>query len=199
MTSYSAGMEVARIQKELREIFKDKGSGVAVDVISEDNFHRLQGRITGPKDSCYEGGTFLVDIELSSQYPYVPPKMKFITKVWHPNVSSQTGAICLDILKDQWSPALGIKTALLSLQLLFQCPEPDDPQDAVVAKQFISNRPEFERQARQWTKLYANSTVEDQKVRDIMEMGFTREQAQQALKLCAMDKQAAIEYILTSR
>jgi len=48
--------------------------------------------------------------------------------VWHPNISSQTGAICLDILKDQWSPALTIKTALLSLQALLSAPEPSDPQ-----------------------------------------------------------------------
>jgi ubiquitin-conjugating enzyme (huntingtin interacting protein 2) len=61
--------------------------------------------------------------------------MQFITKVWHPNVSSQNGAICLDILKDQWSPALTLKTALLSLQALLSMPAPDDPQDAVVAQQ----------------------------------------------------------------
>ena len=49
-------------------------------------------------------------------------------QVWHPNVSSANGAICLDILKDQWSPALTLKTALLSLQALLSSPEPADPQ-----------------------------------------------------------------------
>ena len=53
----------------------------------------------------------------------------------HPNISSQSGAICLDILKDQWSPALTLKTALVSIQALLSAPEPDDPQDAVVAQQ----------------------------------------------------------------
>jgi ubiquitin-conjugating enzyme (huntingtin interacting protein 2) len=71
----------------------------------------------------------------TAAYPFEPPKMQFTTKVWHPNVSSQNGAICLDILKDQWSPALTLKTALLSLQALLSMPAPDDPQDAVVAQQ----------------------------------------------------------------
>lgn len=62
------------------------------------------------------------------QYPFVPPKMRFRSKVWHPNISSANGAICLDILKDQWSPALTLKTALLSLQALLSSPQPDDPQ-----------------------------------------------------------------------
>ncbi|OIT35299.1 ubiquitin-conjugating enzyme e2 27 [Nicotiana attenuata] len=63
--------------------------------------------------------------------------MKFATQVWHPNISSQSGAICLDILKDQWSPALALKTALLSVQALLSTPQPDDPQDAVVAQQYL--------------------------------------------------------------
>jgi ubiquitin-conjugating enzyme (huntingtin interacting protein 2) len=77
---------------------------------------------------------FNIDVTIPKQYPFEPPKMKFTTKIWHPNISSQTGAICLDILKDQWSPALTIKTALLSLQALMCSPEPSDPQDAEVAK-----------------------------------------------------------------
>lgn len=67
-------------------------------------------------------------VRAEDQYPFVPPKMRFRSKVWHPNVSSANGAICLDILKDQWSPALTLKTALLSLQALLSSPQPDDPQ-----------------------------------------------------------------------
>merc|ERR1712117_583413 len=103
------------------------------------------------KDTCYEGGTFIVDIEIPLDYPYKPPKMKFDTKIWHPNVSSQTGAICLDILKDEWSPALSIRTSLLSIQALMCSPEPDNPQDAVVAKMFKENIKKFNETAREWT------------------------------------------------
>ena len=68
-----------------------------------------------------------MDIIIPPDYPFKPPKMKFDTKVWHPNISSQTGAICLDILKNEWTPALTIRTALISLQALLCAPEPDDP------------------------------------------------------------------------
>jgi len=68
-----------------------------------------------------------VDIQIPADYPFKPPKMKFDTKIWHPNISSQTGAICLDILKNEWTPALTIRTGLISLQALLCAPEPDDP------------------------------------------------------------------------
>lgn len=81
--------------------------------------------------------------------------MKYDTKIWHPNISSESGAICLDILKNEWSPALTIRTALISLQALMSAPEPDDPQDAVVAKQYKEDQKAFAAQARFWTDTYA--------------------------------------------
>lgn len=72
--------------------------------------------------------------------------MKFEIRIWHPNISSQTGAICLDILKDEWSPALTIRTALISLQALLCNPEPDDPQDAQVASQYKNKKRAFDSQ-----------------------------------------------------
>jgi ubiquitin-conjugating enzyme (huntingtin interacting protein 2) len=88
-------------------------------------------------------------------YPFQPVKMKFITKVYHPNVSSASGAICLDILKDAWSPVLTLKSTLISLQSLLCSPEPDDPQDAEVAKHYTTSRQSFNDTARYWTQAYA--------------------------------------------
>ncbi|GME67650.1 unnamed protein product [Ambrosiozyma monospora] len=81
--------------------------------------------------------------------------MKFDTKIYHPNISSQTGAICLDILKDAWSPILTLKSSLISLQSLLQSPEPTDPQDAQVAKVYMSDPKKFAETAANWTKIYA--------------------------------------------
>ncbi|NXS01998.1 UBE2K enzyme, partial [Oxylabes madagascariensis] len=85
--------------------------------------------------------------------------VRFITKIWHPNISSVTGAICLDILKDQWAAAMTLRTVLLSLQALLAAAEPDDPQDAVVANQYKQNPEMFKQTARLWAHVYAGAPV----------------------------------------
>ena len=147
----------------------------------------LEGTILGPPASPYEDGTFLVTIEIPRSYPFEPPKMKFKTKIWHPNISSQTGAICLDILKDNWSPALTIKTALLSVRALLTAAEPDDPQDAVVARMYKSNYKEYVRTAKHWTAMYASNSLPKypKEVKTLMDMGIGEKVAEEALhKAC---------------
>ena len=147
----------------------------------------------------YQGGTFIIDIAIPPDYPYKPPKMRFDTKIWHPNISSQTGAICLDILKDEWSPALTIRTALLSLQALLCNPEPDDPQDAVVASQYKNNRELFNSTARAWTVEHAKDPAQvlEEKVKKLAELGFDENIVRDALRDCAMDEDAALNLILS--
>jgi len=189
-------MDTNRLAKELREIAGDTKSGVTVTVLGDDLGH-MQGTLLGPDETPYEGGTFHVDIQLTDAYPFEPPKMRFMNKVWHPNVSSANGAICLDILKEQWSPALSIKTAMLSLQALLSSPEPSDPQDAVVAKQYISDYEEFKTTAKAWTVKYASANAKDEKLDRLMEMGFKENQARAALGRAAGDEQQALELLLT--
>ena len=98
---------------------------------------------------------------IPDNYPFQPVKMKFITKVYHPNVSSASGAICLDILKDAWSPVLTLKSTLISLQSLLCSPEPRDPQDAEVAKHYMTSKSSFEETARYWTHIYAGGPGKD--------------------------------------
>lgn len=104
-------------------------------------------------------------------------QMKYDTKIWHPNISSESGAICLDILKNEWSPALTVRTALISLQALMSAPEPDDPQDAVVAKQYKEAHSEFCRTAKFWTETYASATMPGLDM--LMGMGFEEEKVSQ--------------------
>ncbi|KAA1472248.1 hypothetical protein DENSPDRAFT_838463 [Dentipellis sp. KUC8613] len=143
-----------RVNKEIADCKNDKASHIEVDLIDNSPFH-LKGSFPGPEDTPYQGGHFEVDIQIPPTYPFQPPKMKFITKVYHPNVSSANGAICLDILKDAWSPVLTLKSTLISLQSLLCSPEPNDPQDAEVAKHYMTSRSGFDDTARYWTQVYA--------------------------------------------
>ncbi|CAD7067400.1 unnamed protein product [Tilletia caries] len=146
-----------RINKEIRDIEMDKSSSIEIAPVGENPFH-LVGTFPGPESSPYEGGVFDVDILVPEGYPFKPVVMKFITRVYHPNISSASGAICLDILKDQWSPVLTLKSTLLSLRSLLCSPEPNDPQDAEVAKVYLCDQAQFRATAKYWTEIYANGS-----------------------------------------
>ena len=86
------------------------------------------------------GGIFKLELFLPEEYPMAPPKVRFLTKMYHPNID-KLGRICLDILKDKWSPALQIRTVLLSIQALLSAPNPDDPLANDVAEEWKANEP----------------------------------------------------------
>lgn len=153
-----ASNRTRRIAKEIGDIQKDPHSQVTAEPAgADDDLTHLRGSFRGPPGTPYEDGTFFVDIKIPNEYPFKPPVMRFETKVWHPNVSSQTGAICLDTLSSAWSPVLTIRSALLSLQSLLSTPEPKDPQDAEVANMLLHRPKEFERVARDWAINYAGA------------------------------------------
>jgi len=194
----STMQSIARIKKEYREVKQAADAGVGADLVRDD-FSHWKGTITGPKGSPYENGVFVVDIEIPKNYPFVPPKMRFDTKVWHPNISSANGAICLDILKNEWSPALTLRTALLSLQALLSCPNADDPQDAQVAGQYKSDKKAFERTARYWAETFAAPQKNDSeaKMKKLAEMGFAPNKCREALEKYKGDENAALEYLVS--
>jgi ubiquitin-protein ligase len=91
-TSYTAmaSNRSRRIAKEIADIQNDQHSKIEVDTPYGDDLTHLRGQFFGPPDTPYEGGTFHVDIKIPPEYPFRPPVMRFETKIWHPNVSSQT-------------------------------------------------------------------------------------------------------------
>jgi len=109
-----------RIQKELAEITLDPPPNCSAGP-KGDNIYEWVSTILGPPGSVYEGGVFFLDIHFSPEYPFKPPKVTFRTRIYHCNINSQ-GIICLDILKDNWSPALTVSKVLLSVcSLLTDC------------------------------------------------------------------------------
>ncbi|KAL0306186.1 UNVERIFIED_CONTAM: Ubiquitin-conjugating enzyme E2 28 [Sesamum calycinum] len=146
-------MASKRIQKELKDLQKDPPASCSAGPVGEDMFH-WQATIMGPSDSPFSGGVFLVTIRFPPDYPFKPPKVSFKTKVFHPNINSN-GSICLDILKEQWSPALTISKVLLSICSLLTDPNPDDPLVPEIAHMYKADRVKYESTARSWTQKYA--------------------------------------------
>jgi ubiquitin-conjugating enzyme E2 D len=108
----------------------------------------------GPDDSPFSGGVFFLNIHFPTDYPFKPPKVQFITKIYHPNINSN-GSICLNILTDQWSPALTISKVLLSIRSLLTYANPDDPLVPDIANIYKADRPKYDATAREWTRKYA--------------------------------------------
>ncbi|WVZ97058.1 hypothetical protein U9M48_042621 [Paspalum notatum var. saurae] len=174
-------MASKRILKELKDLQKDPPTSCSAGPVGEDMFH-WQATIMGPSDSPYAGGVFLVSIHFPPDYPFKPPKaikeemkccffyvqsakdtvvivatyieVAFKTKVFHPNINSN-GSICLDILKEQWSPALTVSKVLLSICSLLTDPNPDDPLVPEIAHMYKVDRSKYETTARSWTQKYA--------------------------------------------
>ena len=116
---------IKRINSELKELMSAPPANCSAGPVGEDMF-QWQATIMGPEGSPYEGGVYYLRIDFPRDYPFKPPKMIFLTRIYHCNINS-AGGICLDILKDQWSPALTISKVLLSICSLMDDPNPDDP------------------------------------------------------------------------
>jgi ubiquitin-conjugating enzyme E2 D/E len=146
-------MSSRRIQKEYQDLSKDAPDNCSAGPRG-DNIFIWDGTIIGPSDSPYVGGIFNLEIHFPSDYPFKPPKIIFTTRIYHPNINAN-GGICLDILKDQWSPALTVSKTLLSICSLLTDPNPKDPLVPEIADLYIRDRAAYNETARLWTQKYA--------------------------------------------
>ena len=101
-----------------------------------------------PDDTAWEDGTFKLTLEFSEEYPNKAPTVKFVTKMFHPNIYAD-GSICLDILQNQWSPIYDISAILTSIQSLLCDPNPSSPANSEAARLYQENRREYERKVKE--------------------------------------------------
>lgn len=147
-------MALRRLQREYTEIQQDPPANCTAGPVSDAEFFTWKAMIFGPADSPFQGGVFNLTIRFPSDYPFKPPIITFTTKIFHPNINA-AGGICLDILKQHWSPALSISKVLLSILSLLTDANPEDPLVPDIANLYKTNRTEYEHIAREWTMLYA--------------------------------------------
>ncbi len=114
--------KIKRIQTEFKTLNAEGGADYSAILPNEDNPFNWIVTISGPPDSAYEGIRYKMEVTFPDQYPFKPPTIKFITPVYHANIMLTTGEICLDILKDNWSPVLTLPKVVISLRLLLAAP-----------------------------------------------------------------------------
>ena len=139
--------ELSKISEEDKEVFYIEPK--------EDKIMTWEGYIVGPRGTPYETGKFHLNITFPPDYPYNPPLILLKTKIYHPNIN-ENGTICLDILKDEWSPILTVSKIMYSLSSLMSEPNPDDPLVDSIANEMKSNPDLFLKNARLFTEKYAH-------------------------------------------
>ena len=143
-------MNSKRLTKELAELSHD---GWSIELVN-DNLASWHLALPGPDGSPYFGGTFLLEIAFSEDYPFSAPKLKFLTKIYHPNIDIK-GSICMGLLKDDWRPVVTIAKLLLSISSLLVNPNPDDPLNVEAGRLFKDDNPEYLKKAALITAKYA--------------------------------------------
>jgi ubiquitin-conjugating enzyme E2 D/E len=146
-------MTLRRLKKELDELNLSPPTNCSAGPIDEDMF-KWQATIMGPEGSPYHGGVFFLTIDFPQDYPFKSPRIVFKTPIYHCNINSN-GSICLDILKDKWSPALTISKVLLSICSLMDDPNPNDPLVPEIADLLVKNKSLHDETARMACMKYA--------------------------------------------
>mmetsp|Transcript_19511 Transcript_19511/g.64718 ORF Transcript_19511/g.64718 Transcript_19511/m.64718 type:complete len:762 (+) Transcript_19511:65-2350(+) len=207
-TSASRGTNVeARLIKEYAEFEKENRNNLDSAVVFAEplslngpDIRFWRAVIIGPPDTVYSQGAFELSLEFPESYPMSPPVVKFVSKVFHPNVwarpDGKFGEICLDILGDSWSPALRVYKILLSVVALLQSPEPSTPLDKFVGEIYLKNYPQFEEYAKKWTLDVDVFRPFD--VRRLHSMGFKTGKILDALRECEHDCEMAVNKCLVS-
>ena len=154
-------MAVRRLQQDFQQLVKNKVDGIDACPSSE-NLFLWNAIICGPEESVYESGTFHIQLVFPEEYPFRPPQVRFITKVFHPNVWLDNGLICVDILKDGWLPSYDVLAILYSIRLLLLDPNPLSPANLEAALLYRDNRDEYNRRVLQMIQDTFDADNEDQ-------------------------------------
>lgn len=140
-----------RLNNELKAITEDNKID-GIEIIPSDDIKEFYANINGPPNSPYQNGVFKLEIKIPDNYPLTPPNVKFVSKIFHPNIYTD-GKICVDILrKENWAPTLKISSVLLSIQSLFTDPDPMSAANPEAGRLYRKDREKFNSEASKFSQ-----------------------------------------------
>lgn len=144
---------IKQLAKELKNLDESPPEGIKVSV-NDDDFSTIFADIEGPSGTPYENGVFRMKLLLSHDFPQSPPKGYFLTKIFHPNIATN-GEICVNTLKKDWNPSLGLRHVLIVVRCLLIEPFPESALNEQAGKMLLENYDEYARHARLYTGIHA--------------------------------------------
>ncbi|KAK8514595.1 hypothetical protein V6N13_103243 [Hibiscus sabdariffa] len=144
---------IKQLAKELKSLDESPPEGIKVSV-NDDDFSIIYADIEGPAGTPYENGVFRMKLLLSHDFPHSPPKGYFLTKIFHPNIATN-GEICVNTLKKDWNPSLGLRHVLIVVRCLLIEPFPESALNEQAGKMLLENYDEYARHARLYTGIHA--------------------------------------------
>ncbi|KAK4004596.1 ubiquitin-conjugating enzyme E2 R2 [Daphnia magna] len=139
MAAQPSSSAVRALALEYKTIQEEPVEGFRIKLTNDDVLFDWEVAIFGPPETLYQGGYFKAQLKFPPDYPYSPPSMRFLTKVWHPNVY-ENGDLCISILHppvddpqsgelpcERWNPTQNVRTILLSVISLFNEPNTSSP------------------------------------------------------------------------
>jgi len=144
-------------KQEFQLCVSDPIDGVVVTLPQEHDMTNWSVELAGPRDTVYENGIFQLVVTFPPEYPFKPFQINFTTRIYHPNVTNDSlGNICLAALKpDEYKPNKHVKAVLEDVKGLLERPNPDDPLEPRIADEYVKDRKEFEKSARNYVARYA--------------------------------------------
>ncbi|KAL6337520.1 hypothetical protein AAG906_037113 [Vitis piasezkii] len=144
---------IKQLAKELKNLDETPPEGIKV-VVNDDDFSTIFADVEGPAGTPYENGVFRMKLLLSHDFPHSPPKGYFLTKIFHPNIATN-GEICVNTLKKDWNPSLGLRHVLIVVRCLLIEPFPESALNEQAGKMLLENYEEYARHARIYTGIHA--------------------------------------------
>lgn len=148
-TTMAPTLAQRRLMRDLRDLTQNPVEGINAAPVSADNIFQWNAILDGPEDSLFEDASFVLTLKFPQDYPNHPPEVKFVTRVFHPNIYMD-GSICLDILQQRWSASLDVSTILVSIRSLLTDPNPASPANSEAAMLYQNHRRDYERRVREY-------------------------------------------------